>query len=72
MRVLSVSEFLRGVNDVLAGVPALVEGEVSGYSVNQGKWAFFTLKDDASIVGCFMPVWKLRHVIEDGMAVRVA
>ena len=72
MRVLSVSEFLSGVNDVLAGVPALVEGEISGYSVSQGKWAFFSLKDDASVVGCFMPVWKIRHVIEDGMAVRVA
>ncbi len=71
-RPLTVTEFLAGINEVLAGVPALVEGELSGYSVSQGKWAFFSLKDDASVVGCFMPVWKLQHVIRDGMLVRVA
>lgn len=71
-RALTVTEFLHGVNDVLASVPALVEGELTGYSVSQGKWAFFSLKDDASVVGCFMPVWKLRHAVEDGMSVRVA
>ncbi|MDO8463434.1 MAG: exodeoxyribonuclease VII large subunit [bacterium] len=72
MRILTVSEFLAGINEVLASVPALVEGEVSGYSMSQGKWAFFSLKDDASVVPCFMPAWKLRHVIEDGMVVRIA
>ncbi|MBI4142695.1 exodeoxyribonuclease VII large subunit [Candidatus Uhrbacteria bacterium] len=72
MRILTVTEFLSGVNDVLAGVPAAVEGEVSGFVVRQDRWVFFSLKDDASVVECFMPVWKLRHAIEDGMLVRVA
>ncbi|MFH1430269.1 MAG: exodeoxyribonuclease VII large subunit [Candidatus Uhrbacteria bacterium] len=72
MQVLSVTEFLSGINEVLSGVPALVEGEVSGYSVSQGKWAFFSLKDDESVVSCFMPAWKLKHEMEDGMLVRLA
>ncbi|MDO8424915.1 MAG: exodeoxyribonuclease VII large subunit [bacterium] len=72
MRVLTVSEFLGGINEVLASVPALVEGEVSGYSMSQGKWAFFSLKDERGMVACFMPAWKVRHEVEDGMLVRVA
>ncbi|MBI4449978.1 exodeoxyribonuclease VII large subunit [Candidatus Uhrbacteria bacterium] len=72
MRVLSVSEFLKGTNDVLASVPALVEGELSGFALRQERWAFFSLKDEESVVECFMPAWKIRHEVADGMLVRVA
>jgi len=72
MRALSVSEFLKGTNDVLASVPALVEGELSGFALRQERWAFFSLKDEESVVECFMPAWKLRHEVADGMLVRVA
>lgn len=72
MRALTVSEFLKGTNDVLASVPALVEGELSGFSLRQERWAFFSLKDEDSVVECFMPAWKLRHEVADGMLVRVA
>jgi exodeoxyribonuclease VII large subunit len=71
-RILTVSEFLTGVNEALSGVPALVEGEVSGLSSRQQKWVFFSLKDDQGVVECFLPAWKLHHQIEDGMLVRVA
>lgn len=47
----------------------LVEGEVTGFKVSQGKWVFFDLKDEESSVNCFMPVWDLRMPIEDGMKV---
>lgn len=72
MRILTVTEFLTGINDVLAGVPALVEGEVTGFAIRQERWAFFSLKDDESVVECFMPAWKLHVPVEDGMLVRVA
>lgn len=72
VKTLSVTEFLRGVNDVLAGVPALVEGELSGFALRQERWAFFSLKDEESVVECFMPAWKLKHEVTDGMVVRVA
>lgn len=72
MRALSVTEFLRGVNDVLTGVPAFVEGELSGFAIRQERWAFFSLKDERAVVECFMPAWKIRHEVADGMLVRVA
>lgn len=72
VKALSVTEFLHGVNDVLAGVPALVEGELSGFALRQERWAFFVLKDEESVVECFMPAWKLKCEVADGMLVRVA
>lgn len=72
VKTLSVTEFLRGINDVLAGVPAFVEGELSGFALRQERWAFFSLKDEESVVECFMPAWKLKCEVTDGMLVRVA
>jgi len=72
LKVYSVSEFISEVNAVLA-FPVAVEGEVSSFGVSQGKWVFFDLKDERveGKVGCFMPVWKLKTPVEDGMRVRV-
>lgn len=72
MRALTVTEFLHGVNEVLVGVPALVVGEMSGFAIRQERWAFFSLKDEESVVECFMPAWRLQHEVADGMLVRVA
>ena len=49
----------------------MVEGEVSSYKLSQGKWVFFDLKDSASVVGCFMPIFNLKSSLEDGMLIRV-
>jgi exodeoxyribonuclease VII large subunit len=71
-KVFSVSEFVSEINALLA-FPVAIEGEVSGFSVNQGKWVFFDLKDEKeeAIVPCFMVAWNLKVRIEDGMRVRV-
>ncbi|MCW1891634.1 MAG: exodeoxyribonuclease VII large subunit [Candidatus Uhrbacteria bacterium] len=75
MRVLSVSQFLDLVNETLKALSEYevfgVEGEVSGYRVSQGQWVSFDLKDDESLVNVFMPIWKLKVPVEDGMKVRV-
>ena len=76
MKVLNVTDFLQIVNDLLketlgGGEPFAVEGEVSGYRLSQGQWVSFDLKDGASILNIFMPVWQLNVPIEDGMTVRV-
>lgn len=70
---LSVSDFIAVVNQTLeyAYSSVMVEGEVSGFKVNQGKWVFFDLKDEESSISCFMPVWDLRMELEDGMKVVV-
>ena len=70
---LSVSEFVEVVNQTLeyAYSSVIIEGEVSGFKVNQGKWVFFDLKDEESSISCFMPLFQLRMELEDGMKVIV-
>lgn len=70
---ISVSAFVEILNETLTfGYPEVViGGEVSGYKLNQGKWAFFDIKDDKSTLSCFMPVWLLKVPVEDGMKVRL-
>lgn len=67
------TEFISVVNQTLeyAYSSVLIEGEVSSFKVNQGKWVFFDLKDSESSISCFMSVWGLRTPLEDGMKVVV-
>lgn len=71
--LFTVSDFIAITNQTLEyAYPAVsIEGEVSGFKVNQGKFVFFDLKDDGGSIGCFMMVWQLRVPIEDGMKVIV-
>ncbi len=72
--VLSVSELRDYINQTLTYAYPLivVQGEVSGYKVNQGKWVFFDLKDAETTISCFMTTYQLKTVLEDGMLIRVA
>ena len=72
-QIISVSEFLAILNETLtfAYPEVVIEGEVSSFKVNQGKWIFFDLKDSESTLGCFMPLFALKLPLEDGMKVRV-
>jgi exodeoxyribonuclease VII large subunit len=73
-QVISVSEFLTIINETLnfAYPQVVVEGEVSGFKISQGKFAFFDLKDEKSLLGCFMMARDLKMPIEDGMKIRAA
>jgi exodeoxyribonuclease VII large subunit len=75
MQALSVSQFIEYLNAALSAAVfpegAVIEGEVSGYNVSQGKWVWFTLKDPTGVVSCFATVWQLRTPLEDGMQIRV-
>lgn len=70
---ITVSEFNALINQTLnfAYPEVVVEGEVASYKLNQGKWVFFDLKDEVSVVGCFIPIFQLKSEIEDGMKIRV-
>jgi exodeoxyribonuclease VII large subunit len=72
-QVISVTEFLGIINETLgfAYPQVVVEGEISSFKVNQGRWVFFDLKDDANVLSCFMTVHQLKLPIEDGMKVRI-
>lgn len=71
---LSVTEFIEECNDYLEAnfEDVLIEGEVAEFKVNQGKWVFFSLKDEQSTVSCFMSAWQLSIPLEDGMKVRLS
>ncbi len=68
---LTVSQALAVCNRCFEGLELLVEGEVSGYGVSQGKWVFFDLKDTTveAKVRCFTTVHQLSVQLEDGMRV---
>lgn len=68
--VLTVSQFLLQINDIIAG-QFVIEGEVSQYKVSQGKWIFFDLKDEAGVLGCFSTVFMIHQPLEDGMKVKI-
>lgn len=70
---LQVSEALELINQTLdqAFPFILIEGEVASFKVNQGKFAFFDIKDSAGSLGCFMMAFQLKFPLEDGMKVRI-
>ena len=70
---LTVSEFNAICNQTLeyAFSAVTVEGEVASFKINQEKYVFFDLKDDACSVGCFMMRSSLRFGLEDGMKIVV-
>ena len=69
----SVSDFIAYCNQTLeyAYTGCVVEGEVSEMKTSQGKWVFFSLKDEGGSIDCFIPIWQLRVPIEDGMKIIV-
>lgn len=69
--VLTVSQANDYLNSVLGEHELVIEGEISGFNLNQGKLVFFDLKDEQSALGCFMMAYHLRLPLEDGMKVRV-
>lgn len=70
--VLTVSQCVEAINITLDSLGELtVEGEVSEFKIIQNKWVTFDIKDNTSVLKCFMTVWNLRTQIEDGMLVKV-
>lgn len=69
--IYSVSDFIEISNGIFekSFPTVLIEGEISSFKVNQGKFVFFDLKDEKSSLGCFMTVWQMRFPLEDGMKV---
>lgn len=70
---LGVSDLVALVNQTLeyAYPSVIVEGEVASFKVSKGRYVFFDLKDETSVVSCFMTVYQLRTALDDGMKIRV-
>lgn len=73
MKVYSVSEFNQAIKAYLEEgmMDVAVQGEITGYRKAKDKLIYFELKDDKSRVLCFMMVWDLKTILEDGMEIRV-
>ncbi len=69
--VLSVTQCIEYVNFVIGRKTVVVEGEITGYSVSQNKWVFFSLRDEQGVIACFAMVYQLSGRYEDGMRVRI-
>lgn len=72
MQPLSVSVFIAQFNDTVSAYSVSIQGEISSYKINQGKWIFFDLKDEGGTLSCFMPAWQLHQPIQDGMQVVIS
>ena len=71
MQPLSVTQFIQLINNLVGFEQLAVEGEVSGFSVSQGKFVFFSLKDETSVVECFAMTYAIGVPLKDGVKVRV-
>ncbi len=72
-QIIGVTEFVTIINETLgfAYPQVIVEGEISSFKINQGKFVFFDLKDEQNVLNCFMMVHQLKLPLEDGMKVRL-
>ncbi len=69
---LTVTQLINVINTALEPLQTVVvQGEVDEFKIIHDKWVTFRLRDEESSIGCFMPVWKYRTQVEDGMLVRV-
>lgn len=71
MQPLSVTQFIQLINNLVGFEQLAVEGEVSGFSISQGKFVFFSLKDETSVVECFAMTYAIGVPLKDGVKVRV-
>ncbi|MEK9147338.1 MAG: exodeoxyribonuclease VII large subunit [Patescibacteria group bacterium] len=73
-KVLSVTEFNNYVNSIISIQQVIVEGEISGFKIAKERLIYFDLKDDKSVVSCFLfkfQLDKMGVVLEDGMKIQV-
>lgn len=71
LKIFSPTEYIQILNENLQDFSAVIEGEISEYKVNQGKWIFFKIKDENSVLECFSTIFQLKTPLEDGMQVRL-
>ncbi len=71
MRVYTVTEFRKEMNDLMGQVTVVVQGEISDFNISQNRFVWFSLSDEKTVVKCFMLAFKLRLPLENGMEVRL-
>lgn len=72
--IMSPTDFVVSTNQALeyAMQHIMIEGELSEFKVRKGRWLYFKIKDDMSVVDCFGTVYMLPGPIEDGAMIRIS
>lgn len=63
-------QFLRGFLATNVG-PVSIQGEVTGFHVSNDRFVWFDIKDEGSVLNCFMLKNELMTVLEDGMEIKI-
>lgn len=72
MKIYSVSEFRKEINELLEQVTVAIQGEVSDFHISQNRFVWFSLVDEkGAVLQCFTLTFQLGVPLEDGMEVRV-
>ncbi len=73
MQDLSVTDCIQLINSNLEQTTPVISviGELANYRVSKGRWLYFDLKDDTSIVRFFGSISNLSQPIVDGMLLKV-
>lgn len=71
--IFSVSDAVALFNQMFETATPMITvvGEVANFKINQNKWVFFDIRDEESSLNCFMSLFNLHTVVEDGMQVAV-
>lgn len=71
--VLSVSQYVLFINDLVSVTPVIVEGEVSNFRDIPGRnFCYFDIKDKDTAIKCFQGFWYSKKVaLKNGETIRV-
>ncbi len=72
--IFSVAQLHALTNQILetAFPRVLVEGEIVNFHVAKEKYVYFDIKDSEASINCFMTVYQLQTVLQDGLRVRLS
>ncbi|HLD82214.1 MAG TPA: exodeoxyribonuclease VII large subunit [Patescibacteria group bacterium] len=69
--IYTVSQLNETINELLSEFCVNVVGEVSDFKIVRNTFVYFSIKDDQSVLSCFMMLFAMKTPIEDGMEVKL-
>lgn len=70
MKIYSVTDLRKELNELMDQVTVAVQGEVAELNISQNRFVWFSLVDKETTIKCFMLTFQLKVALEDGMEIR--
>lgn len=70
MKIYSVTDLRKELNELMDQVTVAVQGEVAELNISQNRFVWFSLVDKETTIKCFMLTFQLKVELEDGMEIR--